>query len=230
MVRRVWRCLSVILLFSATPASAQGLPPVEFGIALGQLLQVGPYNEFSIGSDRRAGDLRVTFPFSPRFSLEGLITVSGESYGPFAGTEGLYIAQVKQRLQGTARSGFHAFVTYGAAGHFEHFRQKEADVVSPDGQLLHLKKQSFGHIDAPMWTVVGGGVQQTLARHLAIRLDAQLVTILFLPVAARLSAGVSIPLGRYPGPRPANLMGFPRAPRALPFDTLRASRACRGRR
>ena len=45
--------------------------------------------------------------------------------------------------------------------------------------------------------VVGGGLQYDLTSRVAIRADAQVVSILYYPVGTRASVGVTIPLGRY---------------------------------
>jgi hypothetical protein len=56
---------------------------------------------------------------------------------------------------------------------------------------------TYTTIDQPVAAVVGVGAQHAFARRIAFRADAQLVTVLYLPLGARLSAGVSIPFGPY---------------------------------
>ena len=65
-----------------------------------------------------------------------------------------------------------------------------------NGDVLKVQPFSYAETDEPIATTIGGGFQQTLGRRLAVRADAQLVTLLWLPLGVRFSAGVSIPFGQ----------------------------------
>ena len=56
---------------------------------------------------------------------------------------------------------------------------------------------SYNQSDPPFFAVIGGGFQRELGRRAAFRADAQMVTLLWLPVGMRLSAGISIPFEQY---------------------------------
>jgi hypothetical protein len=48
----------------------------------------------------------------------------------------------------------------------------------------------------PVFGVIGGGVQRSIAEHLAVRAQIDMLTVLFIPVGVRGSVGVVVPLGR----------------------------------
>jgi hypothetical protein len=47
-----------------------------------------------------------------------------------------------------------------------------------------------------MFPLIGAGLQKKVANRLAVRVEGQVVTCLYLPVGVRAAAGVSIPIGR----------------------------------
>ena len=49
----------------------------------------------------------------------------------------------------------------------------------------------------PVAALLGGGVQHDFPRRVAFRADAQVAMLLYLPVAVRASASVTIPFGPY---------------------------------
>jgi hypothetical protein len=184
---------AAMVMLAATAAAAQSTrPPVEAGIGLGAIASV-PYEDFGVSGQSPSADVRVTVPVSPRFSLEGQLTVAprNDRYG--RQVEGLYLIAVKQRIARGTRGGFHPFVSYGAAGYFEHRRVNPYS--SPNGDVTY-PGFSYTSIDQPYGTFIGGGVQHAFTRHVAIRGEAQLLTLLWLPLGVRFSTSVSIPLGK----------------------------------
>jgi hypothetical protein len=154
--------------------------------------------DMTVGSTQPAIHLRVTVPFTPRFSFEALTTISSSTSEPASDrTDGLYIFQVKQRLVSASGERFHAFLTYGSAGYYARFHQNATTITRPGGTRYDIVEYRYSQTDPPFFAVVGGGFQRELGRRAAFRADAQMVTLLWFPVAVRLSAGISIPIGEY---------------------------------
>jgi hypothetical protein len=85
---------------------------------------------------------------------------------------GFYFWQVKHVLNTRDKAGPRLFATYGTAGWFERV--------------------------PPLFPVIGFGGQQVIAKHAAVRVEAQLIVLWGeVPVTGRLSGGVSIPIGGY---------------------------------
>jgi len=158
--------LGSLLALAPLPALADGRDRgVEFGAGLGV-----------VGSEWAGrfsgGDLRLSIPVNGRGDVEALVALQsgGED------TLGFYGAQYKQRLRRSTASGFQPFLSYGAIGIF-YFDDRERMITAP---LLGL---------------VGGGVEQRVNRYFSVRVEAQAVTLFVIPVAARVAAGVSVPIG-----------------------------------
>jgi hypothetical protein len=187
----------VALILGASPAVAQvGRPPVELGVGISR---VAVHRVLDLESLSRAlaVDLRVTVPTSSRFALEGWISAARHADSGGQTTDGYYTILVKQRLVRATRGGFQPFVTYGAAGWYGHRRFSPRDYRTPDGSMKHIPGRALTEVIPPVFAVVGGGIHQELGAHLAVRTDAQLATFLGIPVGARFTASLSIPLGRY---------------------------------
>ena len=175
--------IAAAILWSAGHAAAQeARPPIEVGVGVSRLITV-PYEDF-FTSDfvAPALDVRATVPLTPRFSFEAIGTIGRESTARFTRVDGLYLLQVKQRLRSATRGRFHGFLTYGAAGYYNHVRQ--------DG----VRYTSW---DEPYAAVAGGGVQYALADRVAVRAEAQMLAFVYIPIGARIAGSVSIPFGRY---------------------------------
>lgn len=186
---------ATVIVLSATAALAQNTrPPVEAGIGISAIVSV-PYEDFGVSGQTPSGDFRVTVPVTPRFSLEGQLTVAPRTDHYGRQVEGLYIIAVKQRIARGTRGGFHPFVSYGAAGYFEHRRVNPYTVTLPNGDVTSYPGFSYTSIDEPYGTFVGGGVQHAFSRHLAVRGEAQLLTFLWIPLGVRFSTSVSVPIG-----------------------------------
>lgn len=184
-----------LTLISAA-AFAQETPPVEIGAGYGGLLIVNRGGDYTVGTTRPAFHFGVTLPFKPRFSFEALMTISTTTASSALDvTDGVYILQVKQRL--FTRERFHAFVTYGAAGYYARFHQNALTITYPNGLTSYIPEARFEQNDPPFFAVIGSGFQREIGGHIAFRVDAQLVTLLWAPAGVRLSAGIAIPFADY---------------------------------
>jgi hypothetical protein len=154
-----------------------------------------PHEDFGVPDNTPGASVRVTVPFAPRYSIEALMTVSRREE-PILRVEGFYILEIKQRIRRATRGGLHPFLTYGAAGYFRDVRASPFQVPSPGGGVIVQRGFSYREIDQPIAAVIGSGIQYVLNRRLAVRAEAQLVMLLWMPLAGRFDAGVSIPIGR----------------------------------
>jgi hypothetical protein len=159
---------------------------------------VNEYEDFFTGGpDQTAVHLRVTLPFTRQFSFECVVTIGGRGNEFWHRTEGFYVFQVKQRLVRATGDRFHVFLTYGAAGYYAHVHQPAAQVTLDDGTVVPIPESSYTETDPPIAAIMGAGFQRELGRRVALRAEAQLMTLLWIPLGVRLSAGVSIPFGSY---------------------------------
>lgn len=170
------------LIFGASPAFAQAeRPPVELGLGISGVATSGDDNKDDIWSPLQppGAHIRVTVPVSARFALEGGMSAAIHSKPHDRRVVGYYAFQVKQRL--AASGSVHPFVTYGVAGWY---------------RAPNFPGWS-NHLEPPWLAVVGGGLEQELGSHVSVRADAQLLSLLWLPLGVRYAASISIPLGRY---------------------------------
>jgi hypothetical protein len=179
------------LLLTTGDAAAQDMrPPAEVGVSFGGMFTTD-HEDFGFGGARQAtGDVRLTLPLTPRFSFEAIVTAGRRQDVVERRIEGLYVLQIKQQLRSAVRGAFHPFLTYGVAGYHAHVRRR------PPGTGAAV---SFREIAGPWAVIAGGGGQYQLTPRLALRAEAQLVAMVYLPIALRSSVGVSIPLGSYRG-------------------------------
>jgi hypothetical protein len=191
--------LGAILVFGAVKSMrAQDVrPPVEVGVGV-STLQTVPYEDFFANDFADpALDVRLTVPFTPRFSFETTATLGRRSNQYFSRTEGLYLLRVKQQLRSATGGRFHAFLSYGVAGYYARVSQREVRIVQPDGQTLISPAFRYTEWDEPLATFVGGGVQHAITPRAALRAEGQLLSLVYIPLGVRWSASVSIPFGRY---------------------------------
>ena len=181
---RVIGALAVVLVLSlARSAGAQDRsaaveapsPKVEFGAVTSGFLP--PAHTYGLG-------VRVSKTIDDRFSFEAELDWMelGRKWRFPDQVIWLYFWQVKQALA-THGSGPRFFVTYGTAGWVER--------TSHDG-----KRFDSGFIP-PLAPMLGFGGDHVVAKHAAVRVDAQLVWLLGTLVQPRFSGGVSIPIGGY---------------------------------
>jgi hypothetical protein len=165
------------------------------GAGYGALFVKEKGGDYTVGSSQPSIHVRVTLPFTLRFAFEAFVTISNSTSDPgFHRTDGLYILEVKQRLVGATGGRFHAFLTYGGAGYYARLHQDAFTGTRPNGAPYEISEYSFSHTDPPFFAVVGGGLQREVGHSAAFRADVQMLTLLWLPVGVRLSAGMSIPL------------------------------------
>ena len=176
-------------LSSNASAQTSRHPPAEIGAGISRMIPV--YGDYSTDDLSEAtGHIRVTLPFAAHFAFEGATTMGRRADDYRTRTEGLFILQVQQRFRRAVDAPFQPFITYGGAGYYAHVTQHE---VRRNGVLVS-RHGSFNEIDPPIATLFGAGAQQRLARHITVRAEAQLLTLLYLPLGYSFSTSVSIPL------------------------------------
>ena len=226
MESRWMRVLAVLMLLAsiraasaqtATIASAADTRgPTEIGIGLsayGRLNNDGRRELLDTDdATEPAMNLRVTIPLTDRFAVEGLATLGHRDAWYGKAVEGLYGLQIKQQIVLASRPAFEPFVTYGLGGYYR--RAPNGSAVDfnrlqnrhPERGVLTCKEPCGGSTaTAPFIILAGGGVQQTLGRHFAVRAELQAMIAAPphapypFPLGLRASAGVSMPFGRYAG-------------------------------
>ena len=187
-----------LTLFSAAASAQEAVAPVELHVGYGELLVTGEGGDYTVGPTRPAFHLGATFPVSPRFSIEALTTISSRtSLTALHVTDGIYIVEVKQRVQSLSGDRFHTFLTYGAAGYFASLHQSETTITRPNGTSSTINSYAISHTDPPLFAAIGGGFQRAIGSRSAVRVDAQVMTLAWAPFAVRLSAGMAIPFAEY---------------------------------
>jgi hypothetical protein len=165
---------------SAQPAAGQTRRPafeIGAGISGIQVFEVDFLQPEPFGP---SGDVRLTVPLTPRFAFEGTWMIARRTNPIERRVRTLYALQIRQRLARASSERTDVFLTYGALGSY-------ARVSS------HLFPAYSEH-EAPIYVVAGAGLQHDIARRLAVRADAQLFTVLYLPLGVRVAAGMSVPL------------------------------------
>jgi hypothetical protein len=157
-----------MIALAALPARAEG--------ADGRGVQVG--GDFgALGSwwagSFAGGEARVSIPVSDRGDVE---TFVGAARPAGNGTLGFYGVMLKQRLRSSRASGLQPFLSFGGAG-IAYFDGNNS-IVTP-----------------PFAGIVGGGVERQVHRRLTVRVEAQALTLLVIPVAVRVMTGISVPIG-----------------------------------
>jgi hypothetical protein len=189
--------LALLVLLGVTESAfaQEPMPKPELGVGVTGL-STYQYEDF-LSSDIPAPAVtgRLTIPVTPRFSFDGSVDVSRRTGEQFSRTDTFYLLQVKQRLRSTTRGSFHAFLTYGVAGYYQRFHQKEVHATLPNGQPTVTPDFIRTEHEGPAITLIGGGVQFGLAKRLAVRAEAQMVSFLVIPLGVRVTGGLSIPLG-----------------------------------
>jgi hypothetical protein len=150
----------------AAPAEAQELAA---GLSI-----YGPFGIDDLdGELPLSAEFRFTVTLSDRFALEVFVTAGSHRDRRWAGPEGFYGAQIRQRIGRFTGKHVYAFATYGAAAYYSRF-----------GSFPPVN----GHF--------GFGLRQRLSEHLAFRPEVQLVTFHIVPIGARFVAAFSMDLGR----------------------------------
>jgi hypothetical protein len=196
MFARVWVLAGAVWAAGAGWAAAQApMPPLEIGVGLSGVLTT-PYEDFLSDVAVPTVAARVTIPVSPRFSFDAAVDVGRERTSEHSTRlDALYSFQIKQRLESTTRDSFHAFLTYGVAGYYERRTQEEVRATLPDGEISVTPAFRVSEWEGPAATLFGGGVQFGLSRRAAVRVEAQMVSFIVIPMGVRLAASLSIPIG-----------------------------------
>ena len=133
-----------------------------------------------------AADFRITKTLSRNFAVEGLVAIGRRNEHFSSLTEGLYLLQVRQRLARVDRDTLHWFLTYGVGGYYAFVKDQRRSAHS-----------TYRTIDEPYNAFLGVAVQREITSHLAVRADAQIATVVYIPIGSRYSIGLSVPIGSY---------------------------------
>ena len=188
----------LILLLSSTIAGAQALqvPRIEVGGEGGMIVAIaeGAFFRPLVGP-------RLTFNISQRDAVE----LAADTVVPYEyGTYGFYFLQYKRTARRTARrpsdwSGLSPFFTVGTGGYYSYRKSPERRLSRADGSVVVYPASSYGELSRLNVLTIGGGFEQGLNRHAAIRVEGSG----FMSVqqdgflAFRMLVGVSIPIGGY---------------------------------
>lgn len=116
--------------------------------------------------------VQVGLPVGGRDSLELFVAAApAERY-----VLGLIGGQMRHRLQ-KGDAIVRPFVTYGLSAGFVREGSRES------------------YVSAPLIGLIGGGVERVINGHMIVRIDAQAITALVVPVGLRTAFSMSIPIG-----------------------------------
>jgi hypothetical protein len=128
-------------------------------------------------------EVRVSAPMGDRKTIEAIGGVSAVRVG--GDTIGFYGVQMRQRLKRAEDGDVQPFVSYGVIGVF---------INSHSGYRYGSPSNTF--VTPPFIGLIGGGAQRRVTSRLNARLEVQAVMALVVPVGVRVSAGVSVPVGK----------------------------------
>jgi Outer membrane protein beta-barrel domain len=199
------RLVLTIALLCGVPAVSQA-QPVEVGVGIGTGAANALSSDFGgIYSARGLGfETRVTLPVNERFAIQPFVTYARWSEASYRGpgvsggradqTAALFGAVVEQRFP-MPRPSLRLFMTYGIAAGYE--RQVVASAVyTGGGKPQTIPGYTSEHFAEIPISLFGGGVQQAIGRHFAIRAEAQALGLFIIPLGVRASVGVAVPLGK----------------------------------
>jgi len=189
LMRNAVRSLLVaaaLLMAASAGAQPVGGNNIEIGGGIGGLM--------SWWIDPRPGaDVRVTFPLNRRFAVETLAAIS-----PMQNQEtyGLYGVLVRQRIGARTASQVQPFLSYGAIGVFARTHEDEYRYITATGATVVRPAYDDTYVTPPFLGMIGGGLERRVFPRLSVRVEAQAMVALVVPVAVRVAAGVSVPIGR----------------------------------
>ena len=129
-------------------------------------------------------EVRVSAPIGDRKTIEA---IGGVSAVRVAGdTVGFYGVQMRQRLRRAEDGDVQPFISYGVIGVFINSHSDHRYEAGPSSTFATL----------PFIGLIGGGAQRRLTPRLNARLEVQAVMALVVPVGVRVSAGLSVPVGK----------------------------------
>ena len=195
----------VALLMCAAVCTRAEAQLAEVGGGVSGVFLRGGGDFWGAGLQSAGIDARGSVSLSDRFALETFVTYGRRSIpvhesewtvtgGDTQRVEGLYGIVVRQRLRAITRPGFHMFVSYGLGGVYAH-ETTPARQYKNGRFVFDVPGFSYTEHDGFLFPMVGVGVHKSVGEHLAIRVEAQLVTFLSIPAGVRVSAGVAVPLG-----------------------------------
>ena len=185
-------CAAGLVLTLASPATAQdtaaGGPPASLRPIELSLCGAGVLSWATSGVSIRA---MVTIPVGERRSLE----IFG---GPYQATRNqefvddvraFYGVQTRRRIDRGSRPGFELFLSSGVEGVV--WREPSYSCSAPG-----CVRPPRTYILPPLIAMFGFGAQKTLSPHAALRVEAQGLIALVVPVGVRLGVSLSVPIGQ----------------------------------
>jgi len=199
-------------LVIASRAWAQAPLEVGGGLAFVQIRTGG--DSWGEGLKDVGAEVHATVSMTKRFGLDVSTTLGQRALpnDPFPGaavtggdksrTEGMYAVAIQQRIARSTRPGFHAFVTYGLAGLFGTTFRTPVQVSYPNGNVFDYPAYTNSHVVGIIFPVLGGGIEKTLTKHLALRADARILFFIVMPepVGFRASVTATVLIGKPPTP------------------------------
>lgn len=169
-------------------------PRVEIGAQLGGLAAISSEGVFPLFS---AGP-RVSVTITDRLGVDVLAAVFRSSESD--NLQGLYQIQIRHIVRPGGFDRGSIFLTAGTMGLFQDWDVPEYRFSLPDGTVVVHPARTGIEVDQPLGVVGGVGVQWPLARHVALRTDAQTLVSFHGGWVIQGSLGVSVPLGAYTRP------------------------------
>ena len=189
-------CAANATFADAQPPPLPRRPPPEIGVGFTRFFPT--FGDFVTEDlSEPSADVRITVPLSRHFAFEAIGTIGQRGNQYWERTEGLFLLHIRQQFRAAENRPLRPFITYGLAGYYAHFEQREIAVPQPGGGSTTLTHVAFNEIEEPAAFAFGGGFQQQLGSRAALRFEGQLLTFLYLPLGYRFSTTVSIPIGRY---------------------------------
>ena len=190
--------LAATLTLALVPSRAAFADPPEAVVGFGGTYLAEGSDLWGTGMRSAGLVVQGSLPLTHRFSIEAIGTAADRTTDSGSTrTERSFGFNVKQRLLASEQGGFHAFLTYGAAGVYYRERWPDRTYTLANGRSYTAPAYTYEGGPSIPFPTIGGGVQQELGAHAAIRADIQTTMFLFLPVGVRASLGLVVPIGHY---------------------------------
>jgi len=189
--RAVLFAVAVLAWTTAAAAETSDRPGVELGIGAG-----GAASWWIPELPGVAGpEIRVSAPMSDRKSIEAIGGVSAIRLA--SDRVGFYGVQVRHRLaHDDDDDKVEPFFSYGVIGVFFHSQSPEYRYRAANGSTIVTPATSKTFVVPPFIGLLGGGAERQVASRLKARIEVQAVMALVVPVAVRVSGGLSVALGQ----------------------------------
>ena len=193
---------------AASVAQTVAPDPIELGVSVAAGAASFLASDFGsdgiYGARGRGAGVHVVLPINHRFAIQPFVSYGRwsqqpyQSYGVSGGQsdyrDALAGIVVEQRFP-LPRPTLRLFMTYGLALGYE--RRTVAPVVYTVGRVQRTAPASTSEHGAEVpVSIFGAGVQQRIARHVAVRAEAQAVGLFIVPLGVRASIGLAVPLGK----------------------------------